>query len=152
MEDILRYATYEDMDLLFQWANDTEVRNNSFSSARITYEEHKEWYGKLMERKDARQYIFLHDGAAVGQIRIETEAGIGTISYSICKEYRGMGYGTKILQLLAEQVPKDFPGLCKLQGKVKKENVKSQSAFKRAGFETAYQLYELPLEKVNKMI
>ena len=31
MQQYLRKATIEDMDLLFQWANDSVVRKNSFS-------------------------------------------------------------------------------------------------------------------------
>lgn len=145
MEDVLRYAIYEDMELLFEWANDKEVRRNSFSSHSIAYDEHRDWYERLLQRTDAKQYIFLHSENAVGQIRVETQGDIGMISYSICRECRGMGYGTKMLQLLAEYVKKDFPCLKKLQGRVKKENSASQSAFQKAGFRAVHQLHETPL-------
>ena len=39
----LRLAEMEDMDLLFTWANEEMVRKNSFSTRKITYEEHVIW-------------------------------------------------------------------------------------------------------------
>lgn len=150
MEDILRYAVYDDMDMLFQWVNDEDVRKNSFSSHYITYEEHKDWYLRLMQRSDIKQYVFLHKGNAIGQIRLEAKDAIGHISYSICNEFRRMGYGRKMLQLLTVQANKDFPDIQKLQAKVKKNNTASQSAFVKSGFvqaglETTYELYEFLL-------
>ena len=50
MQQYLRKATIEDMDLLFQWANDPVVRKNSFSTAEISYEEHTKWYHNLLKR------------------------------------------------------------------------------------------------------
>ena len=40
----LRKATYEDMDLIFKWANDSAVRNNAFNQEKIEYQEHKKWF------------------------------------------------------------------------------------------------------------
>ena len=39
----LRTADENDMDLLFQWANDPDVRKNSFHSEPISYETHKKY-------------------------------------------------------------------------------------------------------------
>ena len=40
----LRKVTNEDMELLFTWTNEASTRLNSFRSAKIDYEEHKEWF------------------------------------------------------------------------------------------------------------
>ena len=48
MGQYLRKATIEDRDLLFQWANDPLVRKNSFSTAEIAYEEHVDWYNRVL--------------------------------------------------------------------------------------------------------
>lgn len=146
MEYLLRQATYNDIDLLYQWANDKDVRKYSFSSHYITYKEHKDWYSQVLQRADTKQYIFLHNGKPIGQIRITVQKGIGEISYSICKDYRGMGYGKKLLHLIKEQVKKDFPEIQRLQGKVKQENVGSQLAFQHTGFKKSYELYEYPID------
>lgn len=147
MEDNLRYASYEDIDILYRWVNDEEVRKNAFFSHHITYNEHKKWFKRLLQRVDAKQYIFLHEGKAVGQIRVEEKGDIGELDYSICKECRGMGYGKKMLCLLTDRVKSDFPEIKKLQGKVKNENFASQSAFQKTGYKKVYELFEFVLEK-----
>lgn len=59
MEGYLRKATIADMDLLFEWANDPLVRQNSFTTEKITYEEHQRWFWKALERENFQQYIYM---------------------------------------------------------------------------------------------
>ena len=115
MKEYLREATKDDVDLLFKWTNDPAVRKNSFSSEKITYEEHTSWYRSLLENK---------------------------ISYSICTEKRSQGYGAKMLELVKKQVFKDFPMVDKLTGLVKTDNLASKKAFKNAGYEEKYSMFE----------
>lgn len=49
----------DDCDLLFEWANYPMVRQNSFSTKAITYDEHVNWFKNIMERKDCVQYIYM---------------------------------------------------------------------------------------------
>lgn len=139
----LRSAQEADMDLLFEWANESVVRKNSFSTSNFTYEEHKQWYHKLLERKDSMQYICMCGEEAVGQIRIVMQADTAEIGYSVCVEKRGKGYGKLMLQLLTEKIKSDFPEIRKITGKVKKDNLISQKAFLRAGYEEIYRTFEL---------
>jgi len=66
----LRKAECADVDLLFEWANDSEVRNNSFNTVDIKYEEHKRWFENCMLDKDVDIYICCLDDDSVGQIRL----------------------------------------------------------------------------------
>ena len=50
----LRVADWGDVDLLFSWANDKEVRKNSFSSEPICYEEHLAWFRKKYQERDSQ--------------------------------------------------------------------------------------------------
>lgn len=70
MKEYLREATKDDVDLLFKWMNDPAVRKNSFSSEKITYEEHTSWYRSLLENKNCKQYIYMCGDCPIGQIRI----------------------------------------------------------------------------------
>ena len=53
MEKIwLRPVQISDMDLIYQWANESECRKNSFHMGKISYEEHRKWFrSKLVSRK-----------------------------------------------------------------------------------------------------
>lgn len=146
----LRAATIEDMDILFEWANDPLVRNNSFSSEQILYEEHKEWYTNLMERKDRKQYIYEYENEPVGQIRLSIDGDTAEIGYSICASKRGMGHGKNMLQLLYNQVLVDFPEVKKLVGKVKVDNVASQKAFLDMGYQENYRVFEMQMDTVKE--
>lgn len=141
-EAYLRAAAEEDKDLLFGWANEPAVRANSFSTSLITYEEHEAWYSKVMSAEDCRQYIYMHDGKPVGQVRVEVCGKEAEISYSICAGMRGMGHGKNMLQLLRSQVKKDFPEAEKLTAKVKPDNIASGKAFLNAGYEKKYEVFE----------
>ena len=139
----LRRATESDMELLFEWANEQQVRENSFSTRKITYEEHQAWFRRLLNSEDCQQYIYMNGDEAIGQIRVTVYENTAEIGYSICKEKRQQGYGKAILRLICEQMRRDFPEVQKLSGKVKSNNMASRNAFLDTGFEEKYSVYEI---------
>jgi len=139
----LRVADASDMDLIFQWANDPLVRENSFSIREITYKEHVEWYEKLLHNKDCVLYILMNGEQPVGQARITVDGDIAEIGYSICKDQRAHGYGKELLRMITEQAWKDFPDISKVIGKIKPENTASLKAFSSAGYKETYRVYEI---------
>lgn len=143
----LRTATIEDMDLLFEWANNPTVRQNSFQTAEIPYAEHQEWYRRLLKREDCRQYIYVCDDEVIGQIRVTVENDAAEIGYSVCEEKRGMGYGQEMLRLLPTCIKRDFPQVKRLTARVKPENTGSQKAFLKAGFKEIYYEYETQIRE-----
>ena len=49
MECYLREAIIEDIDILCKWANDPLVRQNSFSTEKIRYEDHVKWFNRVLK-------------------------------------------------------------------------------------------------------
>ena len=142
-EPYLRRASYEDLMLLFNWANNIDVRKNAFNTANIPLEDHKKWFSKLMNDKNQAQYILMLQERPIGQIRLlfsDQEQAI--IDYSIDEHYRKQGYGTKILNLIKEAVKKDFPFIKRLIGQVKAGNTASKLCFDRCGFSEKFTEYE----------
>lgn len=146
MQAYLRKATKEDMDLLYQWANDPGVRAHSFSVSEINYEEHQKWFRELLEDPMRRQYIYVYNGEDIGQIRLTITGSEAEIGYSIQRDKRGMGHGKKILKLLAEQIKRDNLEVKRLTAKVKPQNIASQKVFLDTGFVEKYQCYELEMD------
>lgn len=126
---IIRKALEQDLELLFKWTNDYEVRKNSFNQDLIKYEDHKSWFFKKIENKNSDIYILEDSDYPVGQIRIEVENDIATINYSVSSEHRGKGYGYTMLMLIKEYY-KNY----KIRGKVKPENRASIKAFEKAKY------------------
>lgn len=145
----LRKAVRQDIDLLFEWANEESVRKNSFSTGKILYDEHQEWFKHLLTREDAGQYIFMQEDGPVGQIRVYVNDGEAEIAYSICIEKRGLGYGKEMLRLLVEQIKQDFPKVKKLTAKVKPDNTASQKVFLDMGYAEKYRFYELEVDRIG---
>lgn len=151
MGGYLRTVTEDDMELLFEWANEQNVRKNSFSSKDISFEEHQKWFQKLLIDKNCRQYIYEYENEPTGQIRIQIIGAIAEISYSICAEKRGLGHGKVMLQLLCEEVKNALPAVQKLVGFVKPDNIASQVVFEEVGFDETCHKYELMLDQYKKM-
>lgn len=128
-------AEASDCDLLFQWTNDDEVRRNSFTTEKIEYENHVKWFKRRLSGNDSIIYICYAGEIPVGQIRIDICGCEGMINYSISRTERGKGYGTCILKSIIDTALRDIPGLVLLYGNVKYDNIPSQKAFEKAGYE-----------------
>ena len=144
----LRKAEYSDMDLLYVWANDPVVRENSFKTDAIPYDNHVKWFNKMMEDESVLQFILMNDNTPVGQIRLNVDKDVAEIGYSIAKEYRGKGYGHRIIQLVSSIVNKQYPDIKKLVAKVKPNNIDSNRIFLNEGFDLEYSCYVLNVEDV----
>lgn len=132
-----------DKDMLFRWANDPDVRRNSFYSEPIKYEDHEKWFAHIMECENVLQFILMDETAPVGQIRLNLENEKAEIGYSIAAEYRGKGYGRKILQMIEKKVQSGYPHTRVLVAKVKPENLVSRKLLESEGYEMKYMgIYE----------
>lgn len=126
----LRVANKNDCELLFKWANDRTVRQNSFNTQDISFDTHIKWFNSKIDDQNTIIFIITIEDKDVGQIRIDIQDNIGTINYSIDNKYRGRGIGTKALVIIKE-IMKDI----KIVGYVKKDNIASIKAFEKAGYE-----------------
>ena len=130
----LREATLDDSGTLLNWANDPEVRENSFNTEEIAYDNHCSWFSEKLSSSDCVIFICEKDQTPVGQIRVDIESNTGQISFSIGVEFRGQGMGTQMLLSLPEALRN--AGLTPeiLTGKVKPQNKASCRAFEKAGY------------------
>lgn len=141
-EFLLREVQPEDKDVLFDWANDSQTRQNSFTSQSISYEEHERWFEKTLNSETRIQMIMEKKGVPVGQIRIDIDGEVGEIGYSIAPEYRGKGYGTVICKLMVDYARNNLK-ISKIIAQVKTNNVASKRCFFKNGFDNVYEQFEL---------
>lgn len=130
----LKKAEWLDVDLLFKWTNDKEVRANSFRSGEIFYETHTEWYRDCLQNNNTEIYLCYLDAEPIGQVRLKFTSNDAQISYSISKEYRGKGFGKIIIQLIETEVINNRPEIKNLFGSVKIDNIASQRVFESLGY------------------
>jgi len=125
----LRNSTFDDTLLLFNWANDPIVRNNAINSSEILWEDHLTWFENKIKSNNCQIFIFLKNGAPIGQIRLELNAQFWVIDYSIDLKFRGMGYGNKIITLIKQEKIRPLKAI------VKKTNTSSNKIFINCGFQ-----------------
>jgi len=131
----LRPAQEEDARLLWEWANDPQVRAASFSSAPIPWSTHAAWFAERRRENHLRIWIAEDDwGTPVGQIRFDQHAGgDAEIDISVARELRGQGLGVELIRQ-AMQSLWSATSCVRLHAFVKPENVVSVKAFEKGGF------------------
>jgi spore coat polysaccharide biosynthesis protein SpsF len=101
---MLRPAQKSDSKLLYDWANETDVRNMSIDSNAIEWKDHIHWFERKITDPHTRIFIMIENGKEIGQIRMENKNSEWLIGYSIAEEYRGKGYGKKIIELGLKEI------------------------------------------------
>lgn len=129
-----RPVTANDEELILAWANDEEVRRNSFHSEVIDPKTHREWFEKKINDPLCKIFIVLQGENPVGQIRIEIENQEPHVDISVAKVNRGFGLGAEILQQIGPYLRSKGFDFSSLIGVVKTQNRASQRAFEKAGF------------------
>jgi UDP-2,4-diacetamido-2,4,6-trideoxy-beta-L-altropyranose hydrolase len=130
----LRDANTEDRQMLWEWANDADVRAASFSTAAIPWEAHVHWLSNKLGDKTSLIFVAEDEqGTPVGQIRFDIDGREAEVNISLAKEKRGHGFAVPAIEAavrgLFAEVDCDV-----VHAFVKPENIASTKAFERAGF------------------
>jgi RimJ/RimL family protein N-acetyltransferase len=130
-----RKATLDDAQLYFEWANDAIVREQSYNSCQIDFENHKKWFASKLEDDSCMLLLFQNKKINIGQIRIEKQdEKEAIIGISIASDYRGKGFAKQILLLASDYFLENHKGFF-LSAFIKKQNISSKYAFEKSGFE-----------------
>jgi len=130
----IKEANKSHCDLLFNWTNDNEVRENSFNKGKIGYEDHVKWFNNILIEKDSYIFIAYIESIPIGQIRFDMQGKMGIISYSVSKDFRGKGYGKNIIELLESKLKEENKNINTLIAYVKHENIPSQKIFEKLNY------------------
>lgn len=134
----VRPATANDIELVWQLANDPVTRANSYRSDPIPFAAHKDWYARQLA--STRSVILIGEdpaGNPVGYIRF-TEMGDGTweTGISIDSRLRGRGLGAALTKL-GMAFMFERRGASRLHAWIKSANAASLGMFAKAGFSPA---------------
>jgi RimJ/RimL family protein N-acetyltransferase len=139
----IRLATIQDGSLLWEWANDSVTRRNSFSNEPITWDVHQSWYATKLASPDCRLWILDFQKKPVGQIRYDRiSSDTAQISFSVAPVMRGRGFGTLLLQMTPPLAALEL-GVKWVRGVALKDNEASKRTFVKASFNvTGQQVFE----------
>ncbi|MCP9807333.1 UDP-2,4-diacetamido-2,4,6-trideoxy-beta-L-altropyranose hydrolase [Cyanobium sp. T1B-Tous] len=138
----LRPAVASDEALLLRWANDPQVRANSFSQEPIAAADHHKWFHKgLMDPNRLQLIAKAADDCAIGQIRfdrqpetLEGQAREASIGFSIDRCARGYGLATTLVRLGLEAMEQHWGHATEAVAEVLTTNPASNACFDRCGF------------------
>lgn len=131
----LRAVHEEDCKLLWEWANDPEVRVLAFNSSPVLWEAHRQWFDDKLHDPDCLIFIGLDDKCVpVGQIRFDgLSKEEAEIDVSIDRNRRAMGYGTVLINVAVEEVF-GHTQIQRVHAFIKSHNHTSIKAFEMARF------------------
>jgi UDP-2,4-diacetamido-2,4,6-trideoxy-beta-L-altropyranose hydrolase len=130
----IRHVEEKDCAILWQWANDPDVRAVSLNSDPIAWDRHVEWFNSKLRDHNAVLYLALNsESTPVGQVRYQIDGSRGVVSISLAREFRGKGYGSAVLIMATKELFRTS-GVNKIDAYVKPDNSASLKLFARAGF------------------
>lgn len=130
-----RKASSDDIQTVYNWANDPEVRKQSYSKNEIVWQKHVEWFNEKISNTLCEYLIVDIDNDPVGQLRFDhsVEEGVYVISYLIDGNWRGNSLGSYVLIKGVKELA-ELRATQKIIGYVQRTNISSIKAFQRAGF------------------
>lgn len=134
----LRLAKEDDLEITFEWVNDSKVRAFSFNKEIVSFESHKEWYENKLKDSKCVYFIAEVNQKPVGSFRIDKKNNEGVISFLLDSSQHGKGLGFKLLDQGVKKINKSDPKLS-LIGFVLKQNKASVRLFEKLDF-TRYDL------------
>lgn len=132
-----RLAQADDEATLLCWANDPQVRQNSFSIGEIDAATHHTWFSKRLHDRDHCHLYVIETvtGLPVGQVRFEQTDQAWEIHYTIDPCFRGRGMGKTFLETALRAFAASVPMRSEIFGRVKPENTASRKIFDSLGFD-----------------
>jgi RimJ/RimL family protein N-acetyltransferase len=137
----------KDIKQIFEWRNEPGVRENSFTSHKISWEEHQDYWKKRLERDSFYTFIVVADKNEVGLLRLDPAEKDKEyeVHILISSVYIGQGFGQEAISAAIKFAKKT--GIKELIAKVKPDNIPSKKIFEKNGFEESRGLYRFHLTK-----
>lgn len=125
----LRPATLSDALILYKWATDPVVRQNSISQDIFPFDHHVNWFRDKLNSEKTKFFIS-ETFCPVGYLRLDkNDDSSWTISFAVDTVFRGMGIGKKIVEEGIKSM-----GKVNYRAWVKDTNAASLKVFRGLGF------------------
>jgi len=135
----LKNYNKSDESLLFNLANNFQVRENSFNKESITIKNHTEWFKKCIKNKNTTIYIaYCINNTPIGQIRFDILENNCFIDFSIDMSIRGQGFGYEIVKEGIIKIEEQKLKFKLIIAKVLVTNIASIRIFRKLNFSEKY--------------
>jgi len=137
----IRIACQDDMEQLFEWRNHPTIREASRTQKVINWEEHKNWFAKVLLSSDKKLLICSHDGVTVGVVRFDIQSDAAEVSIYLDPNIKESGLGHDVLLNAECWLAANRPEIFKVRAEVLMNNKKSQHFFLEASYKAEITRY-----------
>lgn len=131
----IRCACDDDCRRFWEWANDPDTREGSFSPLPIPWETHVAWFADKMGAPDYYMYVVsTASDEPVAHVRFGLEGDRAVVSAVVGPTRRGKGYGAASVRLACATLF-SATKTAVVDAYIRPENKKSVHVFTKAGFE-----------------
>jgi len=130
-----------DINDLFEWRNYPEVREKSFNTSILSWDEHERWFKAKREDPNTTIYIAYSEGQKTGSIRFEDKGEAIKVSVMLNPDFLGKGLGSEVIKLGTERFLKEKKPDKPIHAEIKKNNIASFKAFQKAGYRKSHVVY-----------
>ena len=131
----IRNVSKNDLEIVFTWINDPEVRKMFLENHIITWDEHVNWFNNKFNDPNHRYYIGIDKNSnPVGQIRFEISSRNADVSVLVDPNQRGHRLGIEIIKKGSEYLFNETD-ITTIHAYIKPYNEHSCRAFENAGYQ-----------------
>ena len=130
---VLRKVKNNDELLLYNWANDTDVRKWSFNNDPISLDKHKIWFKEKLDNLNILILILENNNLPSGMVRLEKQDKKVFLNYLIASESRGRGLASKMLKMAMNCANNHWNNI-KVFAYTFPNNIASIKSLEKAGF------------------
>ena len=129
----LRKVIKADEVLLYNWANDPDVRKWSFKNKSISLNEHKNWFENKLNDPNVLIWIFEKHHSPIGMVRLEKKDNEVLLNYLIASESRGKGLASEMLIMAMNELKNYWHNIYVIAYTLSR-NIPSIKSLEKAGF------------------
>jgi RimJ/RimL family protein N-acetyltransferase len=147
-----RKVNSTDIDIIYNWSNDPEIRQLSYNSDSIIYEDHVRWFNaRLLDTSTFFYLFFNEENETIGFVRIEKKDEEFIIGLLIDKKHRGKLYSPQMLVMAIDDFKSVHPSE-EVHAYIKSYNMASIKSFTKAGFTNPQEIiiHNIPSIMLNK--
>lgn len=130
----LRQARMEDAESLLSWRNADINRLPSFDPTPISLDCHLAWLQTIIENPRRVLLIGEDRGVPVGVLRYDIGDTEADVSIYLVPGHHGRGLGEQLLSAGTNWLKENKPAIARVRARIKADNLRSQAAFRTAGY------------------
>ena len=131
----IRRAEAGDCASIWRWRNDPAARAVSVDSREIPWADHRDWYAQSLQNSARAILIGMTSDGPCGCVRFDRADGAAVVSIFLDPARLGRGLGAHLLRAGERWLRANWPDVRRIEATILPDNVRSQRAFAKAGYE-----------------